>query len=109
MSFLLFNYTVSEVADYVCETSVGTFQVDNDDIRTETKSCHDRRLLWSFGPVGFDEKSFIALLGFTPYWDYKPKNEYVSLKVTIINLVYQTLLECENVNATVVNWTRNPS
>ena len=33
------------------------------------------RFSGSFGTLRFDEKSFfITLLGFTPFWDYKPIN-----------------------------------
>ena len=52
----------------------GTSQIENDDLNKKTKL-----VLTGFGStlatLRVDEKSFFhTILGFTPYWDYKPTN-----------------------------------
>ena len=52
----------------------GTLQIENIDITLKTKLILTRTGS-TFGTLRFHERSFPnTLLGFTPYWDYKPTN-----------------------------------
>ena len=52
----------------------GTLQNEYDDVTMKTKLILTR-FVGTFGTLIFDEKSFFStLLGFTPYWDFKPTN-----------------------------------
>ena len=52
----------------------GTLKIEYDDLNKKTKLILTR-FGSTFGTLIFDEKSFFyTLLGFTPYWDYKPTN-----------------------------------
>ena len=52
----------------------GTLKSKYHDISMKTKLI-STRFVRNFGTSRFDEKSvFITLLGFTPYWDFKPTN-----------------------------------
>ena len=58
----------------------------------------------NFGTLRFDEKSFFnTLLGFTPYWDYKPNNSthadssgvYTSDKILNLGTIDKIRLKCD--------------
>ena len=54
----------------------GTLQIEYDDITMKTKLILNQ-FGGTIGTLGFDEKTFFDfLLGFTPYWDYKPTNAF---------------------------------
>ena len=67
------------------------------------------------GTFGFDEKSFLnTLLGFTPYWDYKPNavhadapGLYTSEKNSNLNTFDKVHLKC-NVDGSFVNGSKHP-
>ena len=68
----------------------------------------------TFGTLWFDEKSFFnTLLGFTPYWDYKPTNAfhadrpglYTSDEIFQLNTIVKIHLNCD-VDGSVVNGIR---
>ena len=49
-------------------------KIEYDDITTKTKLIL-KRFGGTFGTLNFYEKSFFStVLGFTPFWDYKPTN-----------------------------------
>ena len=57
----------------------------------------------------FDERSFFhTLLGFTPYWDYKPSNVYTSDKILNLNTVNKIHLKCDIIHGSVVDDVRQP-
>ena len=71
----------------------------------------------TFGTLRFDEKSFFnTLLGFTPYWDYKPNNaihtdspgEYTSDKVLNLSTKDEIHLKCDCITGSVINGVRQP-
>ena len=71
----------------------------------------------TFGTLRFDERSFFnTLLGFTPYWDYKPTNaihadspvEYTSDKLLNLITIDKIHLKCDVIDGSVVNVSRLP-
>ena len=57
----------------------------------------------------FEEKSFCSsLLGFNPYWVYKPTNpgEYISRKLTNLCTIYPTHLQYDCFDESIVNGLR---
>ena len=57
----------------------------------------------------FDETSFFHnLLGFTPYWDYKPSTVYTSDKILNLNSVNKIHLKCDIIDGSVINGVRQP-
>ena len=61
------------------------------------------------GTLRFDQTSFFhTLLGFTPYWDYKPSNVYTSDKISNLYSVNKIHLECYSIDGSVINAVRQP-
>ena len=59
--------------------------------------------------IRFDEKSFFStILGFTPGWDYKHHNQYLSQKIVNLNSTNKIHLECDAIDRSVVNGIRQP-
>ena len=57
----------------------------------------------------FDEKSFFCnVLGFTPGWDYKHYNNYISQKIVNLSSTNKTNLKCDVIDGSVVNGLRQP-
>ena len=70
------NYTIEDLqkAVYPLGDHEGTLQIKYDDSNKKVKLILTR-FGDTFGTLKFDEKSFFyTLLGFDPYWDYKPTN-----------------------------------
>ena len=70
-----------------------------------------------FATLRFDEKSFLnILLGFTPYWDYKPTNAihadssgvYTSDKILKLSTIDKIHLKCDVLNGSIQNGLRQP-
>ena len=79
--------------------------IEFDDITRKTK------LLVRFGiiAVRFDEKSFFnTMLGFTPGWDYKHYNKYISQKLVNLGSTNKIHLKCDVIDGSVVNGIRQP-
>ena len=69
-------YTTKDISEavYTKVDDKGTLETEYDDITMKTKLILTRFGL-IIGTLKFNEKSFPkTLLGFTPYWDYKPNN-----------------------------------
>ena len=49
---------------------------------------------------------FHTLLGFTPYWDYKPSGVYTSDKTLNINTINKSLLECDGNDGSIEDGVR---
>ena len=64
------------------------------------------------GTLRFVERSFFhTLLGFTPYWDYKPSNSsgvYTSDKILNLSMVNKTHLKCDCIDGSVQKGFRQP-
>ena len=59
--------------------------------------------------IRFDEKSFFStILGFTPGWDYKHYNQYLSQKIVYLNSTNKIHLKCDAIDGSVVNGIRQP-
>ena len=59
--------------------------------------------------IRFDEKSFFStILGFTPGWDYKHYNQYLSQKIVDLNSTNKIHLKCDAIDGSVVNGIRQP-
>ena len=72
----------------------------------------------TFGTLKCDEKSFFnTLLGFTPFWDYKPPTNafhadspgvYTSEKILNSSTMNEIHLKCAVIDGSVVNGSRQP-
>ena len=70
------------------------------------------------GTLRFDKQSsFHTILGFSPYWDYKPNNSnrvliqgvYPSDKVILnLNTIDKTHLKCDCIDASIQDGARQP-
>ena len=76
-----------------------------------------KRFGGTFGTLRFNDKtSFKTLLGFTPYWDYKPNNAfhadnpgvYASDKTLNLSTKDKIHLKCDVIDGSVFNGFRLP-
>ena len=59
--------------------------------------------------IRFVEKSFLnTILGFTPGWDYKHYNQYLSQKIVNLSSANKIHLKCDAIDGSVVNGIRQP-
>ena len=57
--------------------------------------------------IRFDEKSFFStILGFTPGWDYKHYNQYLSQNIVNLSSTNKIHLKCDAIDGSVVNGVR---
>ena len=76
-----------------------------DDITRKTKLVVRSGII----PIRFDEKSFFStILGFTPGWDYKHYNQYLSQKFLNLSSTNKIHLKCDCIDGSVVNGIREP-
>ena len=89
-----------------------TIQIEYDDISMKTKiilKYIGGRKMFVLGTLRFDERSFFhTLLGFTPYWDYKPPDVYTSDKILNLNTINKIHLKSDVINGSVVDGIRQP-
>ena len=72
------DYPIEDIQEsvYSLGDHEGTLQTEYDDLNKKNKLLLIR-FGSTFGALRFDEKSFFhTLLGFTPFWDYKPTNAF---------------------------------
>ena len=72
----------------------------------------------AFGTLRFDKKSFFhTILGFAPYWDYKPTNAihadtpgvYTSDKINLnLNTINKIHLKCDIIDGSIQDGARQP-
>ena len=70
------NYTIEDLQEAVqlLGDHEGTLKIEYDDLNKKTNLIL-KRFGGTFGTLRFNEKSFFrTLLGFAPFWDYKPTN-----------------------------------
>ena len=113
------NYTIEDIqkAVYPLGDHQGTLQIEYDDLNKKVKLILTR-FGATFGTLRFDEKSFFhTLLGFTPYWDYKPTNAihanppgvYSSDKVILnLNTINKIHLKCDCIDGSIQDGVRQP-
>ena len=104
------NYTVEDLqkAVYPLGDHENTLQIEYDDLNKRVKLILTR-FGDTFGTLRFDEKSFFhTLLGFTPYWDYKP-GVYTSDKIILnLNTVNKIHLKCDIIDGCIQDGVRQP-
>ena len=113
------NYTIEDLqkAVYPLGDHEGTLQIGYDDLNKKVK-LDLTRFSGTFGTLRFDEKSFFhTLLGFTPYWDYKPTNVfnadspgvYTSNKIILnLNTINKIHLKCDCIDGSIQDGVRQP-
>ena len=111
------NYAIEDLqnAVYPLGDHEGTLHIESDDSNNKTKLILTR-LGSTFGTLRFDEKSFYhTLIGFTPFWDYKPTNAIhadsngVHSNNTLnLNTIKKIHLKCYVIDGSVVNCLRQP-
>ena len=80
-------------------------EIEYDDITMKAKLVVRFRII----AVRFDEKSFFStVLGFTPSWDYKHYNKYISHKIVNLGSTNKRHLKCDVIDGSVVNDLRQP-
>ena len=68
-------------------------------------------LIVGVGIIGlkFDEQSFFSnMFGFTPGWDYKHYNKYISQKILNLGNTNKIHLRCGLIDGSVVNGLKQP-
>ena len=79
--------------------------IEYDDITMKTKLVVKSGVI----AIRFDEKSFFnTILGFTPGWDYKHYNKYISQKVVNLGSTNNIHLKCDVIDGSVVDSLRKP-
>ena len=107
-------YSIQDISDTIYNFTINkeSIQVEYDDICMKTKiilKYFGNRKKFVLGTLRFDQTSFFhTLLGFTPYWDYKPSNVYTSDKILNLNSVNKIHLKCDIIDGSVINGVRQP-
>ena len=105
-------YTIEDIAEAVYKKGdhEGALQIECDNVTRETKPILTR-FASTFGALRLDKNSvFGTLLGFEPYWDYKPTNAfhadspgvYASDKILKIKTIDKLRLNCDVLDGSVV-------
>ena len=95
LSEALFNILQPENEAYS-----NVFVIEFDDITIKTELVVRNCII----AIRFDEKSFFnTMLGFTPRWDYKQYNEYISQKIVNSNRTNKIRLKIDVTDGSVVN------
>ena len=77
--------------------------IEYDDITMKTKMVVKSGII----AIRFDEKSFFnTVLGFTPGWDYKHYNKYISQNFLNLGCTNKIHLKCDVIDGSVVNGLR---
>ena len=113
------NYTMEDLqkAVHPLGDHEDTLQIEYDDKDKKVKLVLTR-FGGTFGTLRFDKKSFFhTLLGFTPYWDYKPTNAthadspgvYTSDKIVLnLNTIDIIHLKCDCIDGSIQDGLRQP-
>ena len=79
--------------------------IEYDDITMKTKLVVRSGII----AIGFDEKSFFnTVLGFTPGWDYKHNNKYISQKILNLGSTNKINLKCDCIDGSIQDGVRQP-
>ena len=113
------NYNIEDIhqAVYSLDDHKGNLQIEYDKINKKVKLILTS-FANSFGTLRFDDKSFFhTLLGFDPYWDYKPTNAihadfpgiYTNDKdILILNTINKIHLKCDCIDGSIQDGVRQP-
>ena len=100
ISEALFNILQSE---YPGPNNV--IDIEYDDITMKTKLVVNIGII----AIRFDEKSFFStILGFTPGWDYKHYNKYISQKIVNLGSTNKIHLKCDAIDGSIQDGVRQP-
>ena len=100
ISEALFNILQSEYP-----VPSNTIVIEFDDITRKTKLVVNSGII----AIKFDEKSFFStILGFTPGWDYKHYNKYISQKIVNLTNTNKIHLKCDCIDGTIQDGIRQP-
>ena len=116
-------YTIQDISDAI-QTFSGhqeTIQLEYDDISMRTRivlKFKNEKMKFALGTLRFDKQSFFhTLLGFSPYWDYKPNNSshvlipgvYPSDKIILnLNTTDKIHLKCDCIDGSIQDGVRQP-
>ena len=116
-------YTIQDISDAI-QTFSGhqeTIQLEYDDISMRTTivlKFKNEEAKFALGTLRFDKQSFFhTLLGFSPYWDYKPNNSshvlipgvYPSGKIILnLNAIDKIHLKCDCIDGSIQDGVRQP-
>ena len=100
---------IAEAVFYILQTeypqSGSEILIRLDDITKKTKLVVRSGII----AIRFDEKSFFStILGFTPGWDYKHYNQYLSQKIVKLSNTNKIHLKCDAIDGSLVNGIRQP-
>ena len=100
---------IAEAVFYILQSeypqSNSEILIRRDDITRKTKLVVRSGII----AIRFDEKSFFStILGFTPGWDYKHYNQYLSQKIVNLSNTNKIHLKCDVINGSVVDGIRQP-
>ena len=113
------NYNIKDIqrAVHPLGDHEGTLKIEYDDLNKKVKLTLTR-FGSTFGTLRFDEKSFFhTILGFDPYWDYKPTNAihadspgvYTSDKINLnLNTINKIHLKCDCIDGSIQDGIRQP-
>ena len=100
ISEALFNILQSE---YPGPNNV--IDIEFDDITRKTKLVVNIGII----AIRFDEKSFFSnILGFTPGWDYKHYNKYISQKIVNLSNTNKIHFKCDAIDGSIQDGVRQP-
>ena len=107
-------YSIQDISDTIHTFSdyMETIQIEYDDNSMKTKNILKYiggREMFILGTLRFDERSFFhTLLGFTPYWDYKPPGVYTTDKISNLNTINKIHLKCDSIYGNIQDGIRRP-
>ena len=88
-----------------CPGDCNVIDIEYDDIKMKTKLVVQSGII----TVRFDEKSFFStILGFSPGWNYKHYNKYISQKIVNLGGTKKIHLKCDCIDGSVVDGVRQP-
>ena len=100
LSEALFYILQSEYPSSDCEILIRL-----DDITRKTKLVVRSGII----AIRFDENSFFStILGFTPGWDYKHYNQYLSQKIVNLSSTNKIHLKCDAIDGSIQDGVRQP-
>ena len=116
-------YTIQDISEAI-QTFSGhqeSIQLENDDISMKTiivLKFKNEKMEFALGTLRFDKQSFFhTLLGFSPFWDYKPSNSnhvlipgvYPSDKIILnLNTIDKIHLKCDCIDGSIQDGVRQP-
>ena len=105
-------YTFKEISEAVLNIlqieypgPSNVINIEFDDITRKTKLVVNIGII----AIRFDEKScFSNILGFTPGWDYKHYNQYLSQKIVNLSSTIKIHLKCDCIDGSIQDGVRQP-